>query len=531
MSSDTVENPVCDADAQMKLGTELADAVRSGNTSDVSVALQKGAPVNVKAAGESALSIACSLGHADIVRVLVEAKADLNAANDDGSTALWNSVASESFNEEIVKHLLEAKADPNSGSTHVHAETTSLTEVISRGRGLSTTLLLLSHNADPNASVTLSPAVPSAHAYRSVRPVRRSALGAALIADDDPAAIALLCAGADPNAPHCAHDTKSDTFGVSPLILASANGRVSIVSALLVRGADPNARDPTDLRTALHAAAIAGAADVVAALLAAGADPNVLMARGRFPHTDEDMRGYSPLFVATSMGETAVVRAFSQVAKRSRVLADLHSGGPRAPGSVRVPVGAEEWRGVPRSHMVRVPQGYLYAPEAAAAAAAADAADAAAAERAAAGEAAAEQGATGGAVVDAAVARGRTDAAPAYSFMPAPAPGSGEDGESEPTATPLAEAVSDGNVEIVGLLLQAGADPAQRCAEGQTLADRARALGHADIADTLDKAVQDAQKKAQEAVRESAPEQVQETSITAQEEAPEKAPGADDSDA
>mgnify|MGYP001088610271 CR=1 FL=1 len=119
----------------------------------------------------------------------------------------------------------------------------------------------------------------------AVATAERTALGAALLADDDASALLLLSARALPSAPHALPHTARRTAGIPPLVLAAANGRLPTVAALLAARADPDARDPGDLRTPLHAAAIAAAPAVVAALVRAGARADVLMARGALPQS------------------------------------------------------------------------------------------------------------------------------------------------------------------------------------------------------------------------------------------------------
>jgi ankyrin repeat protein len=59
--------------------------------------------------------------------------------------------------------------------------------------------------------------------------------------------------------------------------------------------------------------------------------------------------------------------------------------------------------------------------------------------------------------------------------------------EDEPRHAPTAlmEAAASGHAEAAALLLQHGADPALRDAEGRSAADHARANGHADLAQRL----------------------------------------------
>jgi ankyrin repeat protein len=80
------------------------------------------------------------------------------------------------------------------------------------------------------------------------------------------------------------------------LLLASRNGNLDKVNELLNNGADVNAADDSDQKTALHEAAIYGHTDVVSLLLAKGADVNV-----------QDEYGYTPIHWAAENGHTDVV--------------------------------------------------------------------------------------------------------------------------------------------------------------------------------------------------------------------------------
>ena len=75
----------------------------------------------------------------------------------------------------------------------------------------------------------------------------------------------LLAAGANVNA--------ANDLGITPLYLASANGNPVLVRALLDKGADPSAASETGV-TPLMEAARTGSVDAVRALLAKGADVN-----------------------------------------------------------------------------------------------------------------------------------------------------------------------------------------------------------------------------------------------------------------
>jgi uncharacterized protein len=93
----------------------------------------------------------------------------------------------------------------------------------------------------------------------------------------------LLRAGADANA--------TTSVGVTPLHLAAYAGSAAAITALAAQGADVNAREPSWGQTPLMFAATRGRTDAARALLARGADPSIaakvldLMARA-----DEDQK-------------------------------------------------------------------------------------------------------------------------------------------------------------------------------------------------------------------------------------------------
>ncbi len=116
----------------------------------------------------------------------------------------------------------------------------------------------------------------------------------------------LLAAGASPN------DAAAD--GNSALVMAAFSGHGEVAAVLLEAGADPNAAGAG--YTALHAAALRGDLATVTALLAKGANPDAPITRGspvrRFgsqwalPTT---LQGATPLVVAAAYVETEIMRA------------------------------------------------------------------------------------------------------------------------------------------------------------------------------------------------------------------------------
>ena len=92
--------------------TALRIASKEGHVELVEMLLNNGANVNAKNSyGVTALHIASREGHTDIVAMLLEKGADVNAKSDGGYTALIS--ASESGHTETVAMLLEKGADVN----------------------------------------------------------------------------------------------------------------------------------------------------------------------------------------------------------------------------------------------------------------------------------------------------------------------------------------------------------------------------------------------------------------------------------
>lgn len=164
--------------------------------------------VDLVRAADSPLADAAESQNASAVRKLLDERAEVNAPQPDGMTALhW---ATYHDDAETLQLLLAAKADAKAATRY----------------GV-TPLSLACTNGN-----------------------------AALVE-------ALLKTGADPNA--------ALAGGETPLMTASRTGRLGPVKALLARGADVNARERKQ-QTALMWAAAEGHLEVVEALLAAGAD-------------------------------------------------------------------------------------------------------------------------------------------------------------------------------------------------------------------------------------------------------------------
>ena len=99
--------------ATAPMTNSLDQALMAGNVSKVKEFLANGANPNTLIPGAgSALLFACTLGNAEIVQALVDAKADVNSVNTaSGFTPLM--MAAQLGNKQIVEILIKAGADVN----------------------------------------------------------------------------------------------------------------------------------------------------------------------------------------------------------------------------------------------------------------------------------------------------------------------------------------------------------------------------------------------------------------------------------
>jgi uncharacterized protein len=208
-------------------------------------------PVAVLQAASNVTAVADAARADDLtaVRQLIKEHGDINAAANDGSTALlWAAYHSDA---EMTKALLAAGAAVDAANHY----------------GV-TPLLQASRNGDVEVMK------------------------------------ALLDAGAQP--------TRWHAEGETPLMAAARTGRVDAVQLLLSRGSFVNASDPFQEETALMWASAEGHLDVVKALLAAGADPNLkahVSTITERSHADHPSGGFTALMFAVRNGNEEVAKA------------------------------------------------------------------------------------------------------------------------------------------------------------------------------------------------------------------------------
>jgi ankyrin repeat protein len=198
----------------------------------------------VAAASDARLADAAKSLDRAAVRLLLEQRADVNAPQADGTTALhW---AAHQDDLETARLLVRAGANARAVNRY---GVTPLSLACTNGRGAMVELLL-NAGADPNATL----------------PGGETALMTAARTGNVEAVNVLLARGADIHA-------KESSRGQTAIMWAAAEGNVEVVEALIKAGADFRARLDSGF-TPLLFAVREGRAGAVRALLKAGADVN-----------------------------------------------------------------------------------------------------------------------------------------------------------------------------------------------------------------------------------------------------------------
>jgi ankyrin repeat protein len=251
-----------------------------------------------------------------VANLLIRAKANVNAANEYGATALF--VACASGNTALVTLLLNAKADPNSAL--VSGET-PLMAAVDKGH-IDAVRALVEHGADVNVKETKGgqaalmwaaagrhPAIVKLLVEHGADVRARSngdftALLFAAQQGDVESGRTLLQAGADVN------DARK-TDRLTALMVAAASGHTEFSVLLIEKGAASGLGDQNGY-TALHYASLdPKRADLVKALLDRGANPNARTTKDSRANTTSgvSLKGATPLFLAASRGHVETVRA------------------------------------------------------------------------------------------------------------------------------------------------------------------------------------------------------------------------------
>jgi ankyrin repeat protein len=252
---------------------KLYSAIRSDDLRQMKALLDGG--ISVKEAGPEGITplmVAAEAGSLDAMKMLIDRRADVNARNTYGSTALMWSVTDPKKARLLLDHGADVNVAARSGRT----------------------ALIIASFANPSAEVVKMLLAKGANV--SVMDQRKvTPLNAATFANDTATVRLLLDASADVNT--------ADTFiGLTPLINASGNRNLDAVKLLLAKGANVNAVSKTEGLpriqtgivefggwTPLLMAVPFGPPDIVKTLIDAGAKVNV-----------QDYRGFTPLMLAAA---------------------------------------------------------------------------------------------------------------------------------------------------------------------------------------------------------------------------------------
>jgi ankyrin repeat protein len=226
----------------------LADAARRQDKQAVQALLAKKADVNAtQPDGATALHWAAYAEDAETTAQLIRAGANVNVRNNYGVSPL--ALAAKHGNVNIITQLMKAGADPNDPLNDVNSGETPLMHASRSGRVDAVNVLLLAGarvNAREawNGQTSLHWAAAEGH-------------GAVVEA--------LIAGGADIR--------QRSNAGSTPFLFAVRKGDMRTVNAMLTAGADVNEKR-VDLATPLLVAIINGHEDLVDLLLDKGADPN-----------------------------------------------------------------------------------------------------------------------------------------------------------------------------------------------------------------------------------------------------------------
>jgi uncharacterized protein len=265
----------------------LVDAVKRRDDKAFAALLRAKADVNARQPdGATALAWAVHLGERRMAEALLDAGADADTADEYGETPV--TLAAANGDAGLLERLVAAGGDAR--ATRWNGETAVM---IAAGAGsLDAVRQLVRHGADVNAAepragqTALMWAAAEGHsdvvaglveAGATVDAASRTGftpLVFATIKDDVPSINTLLRAGANPNV--------ALRSGTTPIIVAMQYRHTAAALALLDGGADVNVRDRAG-NTTLHLAAQAGDMTLVRAFLATHADPNARTPKSTAP--------------------------------------------------------------------------------------------------------------------------------------------------------------------------------------------------------------------------------------------------------
>lgn len=291
-------------------GAAIFEPIEDRNLPLLKALIGRGVDLTAKDSnGDTALHLAAAeIGNSDIVRMLLEAGANVNGTGTEGAIPLHQAADSD------IRQLLQEWKGDHGGK--VAQEVRRIDRRGSRlerggvdrdtGTGGGATMGVDDMAAEP-ALADNHPGMDLIHLAYAIKNIRgymelkdedgRTVLLQRAEHGDLPAVIALIKGGASLNAQYCGGETA--------LQLAAKNGKTEIVTALLVGGAKPDTVGHRGT-TALLLAALEGHTDTVTALIAGGAQTVAINERRSTAlHLAAD-KGHAETVTALIMGGVAI---------------------------------------------------------------------------------------------------------------------------------------------------------------------------------------------------------------------------------
>ncbi len=227
-------------------GTPLYNAIKAGQIDNARTMINKGQYINDSTNGATPLISSAFYGYTNLVRLLIDNGADLEAKNNHGVTALmW---ASTKGHLDIAKILVESGADINAKDNKGSA---ALSDA-SRNGHLKIAKLLIKKGGAINAT--------SKEGFAAIHTATNK--GHSSVAK------LLIENGADLNG-------KTSSNSVTPFLFACRSGMLKVVKILMEKGADINYRDKEEA-SSLSWASIEGRKRVFKFLMDQGAEPYII---------------------------------------------------------------------------------------------------------------------------------------------------------------------------------------------------------------------------------------------------------------
>jgi ankyrin repeat protein len=267
--------------AGLAAGSEVADAAMNQNKAAVRSLIDQRADVNApQADGATALHWAVRWDDLEMVDLLLKSGANPKSSNRNGATPLF--LASENGSAQVLERLLDAGVDPNV-AVLPNGETALM--LAARSGHLDAVKALVDHGANVNTAENLDGTTALMWAAFENHPAVIDFLfqrGADVNARSKVVAPPARRGGNPNNDAEDAPPPTNTKGGLSALIIAAREGHVESVRALIAAGTAVNQRSG-DQTSPLLAAVQNGFYDVAALLLDNNADPNLANAKGWTP--------------------------------------------------------------------------------------------------------------------------------------------------------------------------------------------------------------------------------------------------------